>query len=165
MSEAALRPYGQRGNYPLPPLQKDADGKPLCRWCGGPLPRLRRSWCSKTCVDEYLARADWNRIRANILKRDVACRICGGCRAKRVVSQRPRPLLLVRSAYALVWGDHSLVRFGWEVDHIVAVKDGGTDDPANLRLLCLPCHHEITAAQHQRWARERRGQIELLESV
>ncbi len=60
---------------------------------------------------------------------------------------------------------NNMVRYRFEVDHIVAVNDGGTDDPANLRLLCEVCHHEVTAAQHQRWARERRGQGDLLEKV
>ena len=31
----------------------------------------------------------------------------------------------------------------WDVDHIVRVKDGGTDDPGNLRLLCMPCHVKV----------------------
>lgn len=31
----------------------------------------------------------------------------------------------------------------WDVDHIVRVIDGGTDDPENLRLLCMTCHKEV----------------------
>jgi 5-methylcytosine-specific restriction endonuclease McrA len=26
------------------------------------------------------------------------------------------------------------------VDHLVAVREGGSDDPRNLRSLCAPCH-------------------------
>lgn len=143
-------------------MRRDADGKPLCRWCGGALPKARRAWCSKTCIDQYLERADWNRIRANIIERDKTCRICGGCRPKHEPSPISKPLLATRFRDQ-VWGPHSMVRYRFEVDHIVAVNDGGTDDPANLRLLCEPCHHEVTAAQHQRWARERRGQLSLLD--
>lgn len=36
------------------------------------------------------------------------------------------------------------VRVG-EVDHIVALDDGGTNDDSNLHLLCIPCHKEKTA--------------------
>lgn len=28
----------------------------------------------------------------------------------------------------------------WEADHIVAVEEGGSDDPDNLQPLCIPCH-------------------------
>ena len=33
-----------------------------------------------------------------------------------------------------------------EVDHIIAVKDGGSDDPWNLRSLCAEHHAEIHRA-------------------
>ena len=33
----------------------------------------------------------------------------------------------------------------WEVDHITPVALGGTDDPANLQVLCAPCHGTKTA--------------------
>jgi 5-methylcytosine-specific restriction protein A len=33
-------------------------------------------------------------------------------------------------------------------DHIIERKDGGAElDPANVRLLCLPCHNRKTAAE------------------
>ena len=54
------------------------------------------------------------------------------------------------------------VRLEWEVDHIVAVEDGGTDDPANLRLLCKRCHKERTALQRRQKAIDRRSQGLLL---
>lgn len=57
-----------------------------------------------------------------------------------------------------VWPDgaYCQVVVKWEVDHIIAVKDGGTDDPSNLRLLCVPCHARVTADQRARWASEAR---------
>jgi hypothetical protein len=39
-----------------------------------------------------------------------------------------------------------------DVDHIIAAADGGSDDRANLRALCNPCHKKHTASQN----RERR---------
>lgn len=34
---------------------------------------------------------------------------------------------------------------GVEVDHIVPVSRGGTDEISNLQLLCVPCHRKKTA--------------------
>ena len=34
-----------------------------------------------------------------------------------------------------------------ELDHIVPVEQGGSDDRSNLQLLCLPCHRTKTALQ------------------
>lgn len=36
---------------------------------------------------------------------------------------------------------------GTTVDHIKAKAHGGTDDPANLELLCWPCHRAKTAKE------------------
>lgn len=35
------------------------------------------------------------------------------------------------------------------VDHIVRVADGGTHEMTNLRLLCYPCHKDVTARQNR----------------
>lgn len=152
------RPYGKRGSVRLPQLRKDAGGKPLCRWCDKPVPKGRRSWCSAQCVQEYRERADWNYIREQIIKRDKVCRVCGACRAdrKRVWTAMP---LLHRRGNEQVWGPHSEIRYAFEVDHILAVEDGGTDDPSNLRLLCVPCHKDRTRKQRRDKALERRGQL------
>lgn len=38
-------------------------------------------------------------------------------------------------------------------DHVVERKDGGAElDPANVELLCLPCHNTKTAAEKARRA-------------
>jgi hypothetical protein len=49
----------------------------------------------------------------------------------------------------------------WEVDHVIPVKDGGTDNPANLRLVCHDCH--VAIGYEQRAARKGResGQFAL----
>lgn len=46
-----------------------------------------------------------------------------------------------------------LQKTAWNVDHILPVLDGGTDDPANLRLLCKRCH--IAVGYEQRAARRK----------
>jgi 5-methylcytosine-specific restriction enzyme A len=33
-----------------------------------------------------------------------------------------------------------------EVDHVVALANGGSDEDSNLQSLCAPCHAEKTAA-------------------
>lgn len=44
-----------------------------------------------------------------------------------------------------------------QVDHIVRVIDGGTNDPANLQALCVECHAIKTAYENRRDGRLRRG--------
>lgn len=38
-------------------------------------------------------------------------------------------------------------------DHIVAKRDGGTDDPSNLQALCHSCHSRKTATQDSNFSR------------
>lgn len=35
---------------------------------------------------------------------------------------------------------------GFELDHIVALTNGGTNEDGNLQVLCFPCHEIKTAA-------------------
>lgn len=156
--------YGQRGDYPLPKLQRGPDGRYLCRWCEGPVPKSRLYWCGEACVLEYRMRADWNFIRAQIIERDKVCQCCGGARYSPVGGKKraesgwqPRQTYYLGRRWwgedgrDLVWGPFNALEQRWEVDHILAVIQGGTDDPQNLRLLCVPCHQERTAT----WARDR----------
>lgn len=48
-----------------------------------------------------------------------------------------------------------------EVDHIIPVAEGGTDEPTNLQAVCRSCHrektlHEIARGKARRLARLRR---------
>lgn len=62
----------------------------------------------------------WRRIRDRILVRDrYTCQQCGRI------------------------GDDN------QVDHIVNVAQGGTDDDSNLQTLCIPCHKAKTALESQ----------------
>ena len=158
------RAYGQRGKIKMPGYRTGADGKPLCRWCDKPVPKGRRSWCSAKCVDEWRERGHWDYIRTRIIERDRVCQMCGGERPIRDAfwSERTNHPALFNRWRIEAWGPYSVVKYGhWEVDHIVAVQDGGTDDPANLRLLCKPCHKDRTALQRREKAAARRGQLSL----
>lgn len=148
------RAYGKRGRIALAPWRKDAEGRALCRWCDQPVPKGRKSWCSKKCVAEWRERGDWNHIRKQIIERDKVCRMCGGQRYHKDYERKPNP------HYPTLLACTYLTK-GWDVDHIIAVADGGTDDPANLRLLCTRCHKERTALQRREKALQRSRQLEL----
>lgn len=146
-------PYGQRGRIELPGFRRDAEGRALCRWCDAPVPKGRQSWCGKQCVEEWRERGDWNHIRTRIIERDKVCQICGGQRYHALHGGRPIGSVEVVARWIKCGlefaGPYCEIGKAWEVDHIVAVKDGGTDDPANLRLLCRRCHVERTALQRR----------------
>lgn len=59
------------------PYPKDENGKPLCRWCRGPVLPPRQSWCSDTCVGDYKDRYDAAHQRRQVKKRDKG--VCASC--------------------------------------------------------------------------------------
>lgn len=60
------------------PYPKDENGKPLCRWCRGPVSPPRQCWCSDKCVQEYRDRYDASYQRRQVKKRDKGvCAVCG----------------------------------------------------------------------------------------
>ena len=65
-------------------------------------------------------RARWKRLRRMVLARDPLCVICLG---------------------------HGRTESSTHVDHIVALKDGGTDSMENLQGLCASCHNRKTATE------------------
>lgn len=44
-----------------------------------------------------------------------------------------------------------------EVDHIVPLSRGGTNEPSNLRALCVPCHRRVTREEIHGHARDGGG--------
>lgn len=59
------------------PYPKDENGKPLCRWCRGPVLPPRQSWCSDKCVGDYKDRYDAAHQRRQVKKRDKG--VCASC--------------------------------------------------------------------------------------
>lgn len=123
--------------YPLKLVPKEPG---RCHWCGSlilnakGLINVRRNWCNKVCVREYLLRADPREWRRHIYKRDMG--ICQGPNCGQVFD---------------FYEDG-----GWEADHIIPLyMSGGTDlslwDPSNGQLLCKDCHKDKTRADYARY--------------
>jgi len=99
---------------------RDEHGRPICRWCRGPVVYPRRTFCGDVCVHEWKIRSSPEYVREQVKKRDKGiCRLCGA----NVVKSRRK----------------------WEADHIVPVADGcGECGLDNYRLLCRVCHLRVT---------------------
>lgn len=152
-------------------------GKGRCRWCGGKLPKARRSWCSDECVGDYMIRANAATAAARVFERDRGvCALCGrDCERLRAAVERvtrreyqdaPRSTLFYRLSRAyrsqLVMAGFSTGQRLWHMDHIVPVAEGGGSCGLdNLRTLCQPCHKRETAMLARRLADRRRGQLAL----
>ncbi|WP_374212572.1 HNH endonuclease [Rhodococcus tibetensis] len=76
----------------------------------------------------------WRKLRKHVIERDGnVCRRCGA--------------------------DGAVVAL--EVDHVMNVTEGGTDDPANAQLLCKPCHTPKTRAETLRGTQRRHARLKL----
>ena len=159
----------------LPPREKGS-----CRYCGGPVPKGRRSWCSQQCVEEYLIRADTGRARALVFQRDRGvCAFCGleAGRLDALVEHERRRIrdyvhrnrlhrlftepgyalgdasIFARSGGILIFGQRVPFRSAsyWEADHVVPVAEGGgACGLDNLRTLCWRCHPKETGKLRRR---------------
>lgn len=118
------------------------NGRRFCRWCHAEVPKGRSSYCN----DECRKHCDFGHSKMIVIRRDGL--VCTSCKAAlRARWTWPR--------------DYSLPKV--EVDHIVAVKDGGSHHPDNLRSLCPTCHRKRTAEQAAERARKRRPKAVQLE--
>jgi 5-methylcytosine-specific restriction endonuclease McrA len=112
---------------------------PHCGWCGRACSGRRTSWCSDACSTRFYRVWSWGAVSAYVIARD-------GERCTRCGTADPG-------------SPHGNRLTGFDVDHIVPVKDGGTDDPAKLRTLCQRCH--VAVGYEQRRARKARTAPEL----
>lgn len=92
-----------------------------CPQCGKRVVWPQRVYCSHECSYDFSAKyfgRRWESIRSETIVRDKhTCKMCG----------RQHKQDYVTICYC-------------EVDHIVEVGRGGTDEPTNLRTLCPSCH-------------------------
>ncbi len=73
-----MKDLSKRRSGGMPGYKRDADGKPLCRWCSSSLPKGRRSWCSDKCVAEALIVHSPPHTRKAVFERDKGvCATCG----------------------------------------------------------------------------------------
>jgi len=150
-----------------PRIPFDDAPRGTCRWCGGAILHesgkhrgeinRRRRW-HPACVDAYNA-SDPREARRRIRRRDRGrCASCGvdTYRVRRELAKLGRG-----RARATRERGYKPGRSFWELDHIVALIDGGGHEDANLQTLCTPCHTAKTAqearARAARRADERAG--------
>jgi 5-methylcytosine-specific restriction enzyme A len=166
-------------------IGKFAAPKGHCRGCHKLVPKGRRTWCSKACVDAALIKMSPSVARFRVHQRDKGiCAKCGfdadkalrilnrlmwgrqGVRPKNSegyqdLEERDRAITLLVN----LWAPRKFPRIGrvwnlphlWEADHIVAVVEGGGEcELENYRTCCIPCHQAETRALAARWARARR---------
>ena len=145
-----------------PPYRKDETGRPLCRWCGKPVPKgRRRTWCSQECVNEYLLRS--NRCDHLVEQRDHGiCAICGlDCleveSALDDLRQKSDSPHMAFRIFKMQLGLMNRVRC-WDADHVVPVcRGGGECGLENYRTLCCWCHRKETGRLAAERAAERRA--------
>jgi len=70
--------------------------------------------------------------------------------------QETRARILRDSPYCAECARAGRVRLADEVDHILPIADGGSDEPGNLQPLCAPCHREKTRREAQARALDRK---------
>lgn len=158
------------------PERKNSDGQALCKWCGDPVPKGRRCFCSGGCAFEVQIRRDAGFLRARVKERDHG--VCAGCGIDTM--QLKRILHFTRRSFAVYCGVDPMfanefwfhrimaVWYGeyiwqtvrekcrWEADHIVEVVRGGDPYLNNVQTLCVSCHKAKSKRQHKERAAERR---------
>ena len=121
-----------------------------CRWCGGPVPKGRFTFCGAECVHEWKLRTDPGYLRAQVFERDHG--VCALCGLDTETMRRDKRKLdfAARRQFEKEWGRRRQL---WDADHIVPVVEGGGEcGLANLRTLCLKCHRAATAELRARMA-------------
>ncbi len=129
-----------------------------CRYCHKPLLGKQTSWCSKLCqesawADICILRGSSKYVRKALKKRDKE--ICAACNrdcnlTKRVIDHAGTSINhLIKNAwthqlepeyYILRYFGFIPFKHTWEADHIIEVRDGGSNELSNFQTLCIPCH-------------------------
>ena len=106
-----------------------------CRYCGKPVPAMRKHYCSDMCNAYFKYAAHDTKV--NSLRRFMHKHYKFACQ---------EPICRTRFAYEVPSGLQLPVYSG-EVDHIIPLKDGGEHLISNMQLLCFKCHMKKTLRQ------------------
>lgn len=133
-----------------------------CRWCQGPIPRRRRTFCSDACVHEWKLRSNPGYLREKVFERDRG--VCAGCGIDTVKLERELRTLRRRNPAAHKSRCQELGiplnrrKNLWDADHIIPVAEGGgACGLDNIRTVCLSCHRAITQLLRERLKRTATG--------
>lgn len=146
------------------------DGKPLCRGCGGEVPKGRQSWCSNKCYQTHCPQMVNHAVK---LRDKGICQICFNDISelhKEWYIKKPKLESWNPSVDRFVWQQRT-ARFyemfkEWkkyhpepfpEYDHIIPYSRGGKTILENMRTLCTPCHKKVTAKFSKQRAEERKA--------
>lgn len=131
-----------------------------CTWCGQPVGKGRRTWCSDTCAKSFLHRCSPQHAATTVYERDSG--ICSLCRQhvkrqeaafqERWQNDKPQLEALglkpadLRKRKQDLMAEYGYARGQWyEIDHSTPVcEGGGLCEPSELRLLCGKCHKQET---------------------
>lgn len=122
-----------------PAIKRDANGKMLCRGCGGQVPKGRRTWCSSECFSKHSI----YEIKERVWQRDRGT--CQHCKKFLGVLGKSGKLKSCHNWYD--WCTEWV-----EFDHIKEYADGGATLDENMQVLCAPCHQIKTT----RWRKNRK---------
>ena len=144
----------RRRRAPITPIEKDQDGRSLCRTCHEVIPKGRRAYCSEPCHWEYMIKHS-PEFAAAMFREKYGAR-CAGCGRDEEAIKRAWS-----AAYDLLAGEDSLEYLApfkpFPLDHARPVADGGGScGMENFRLLCSRCHTGITATFNRDRAARRR---------
>lgn len=115
-----------------------------CAWCGEPLPKRRRSWCSDRCNDAFWTNHWWSLARRAAKRRDkYRCSLCGHVPPKRPTRRTHASDRAYKAAMSVWRKARKTDRL--EVNHREACNGAHGEISCshhldNLETLCVDCH-------------------------
>lgn len=139
----------------FPKQQRRADGSLGCRGCGGPIPKGRKSWCSRECWNKYEPSRVCYAVRQR--DKDICCECGVDCQKAYNLWQAEK------GKPGWNWTEwHKSEPPGPEYDHIIPFSEGGLTVLENMRTLCSACHKKRTRHWHGQRKQKPLNQPELI---
>lgn len=171
MSKHRTKPKTDPWNCWETKLPKGPNGRNLCRQCHEEVGKGRRTFCSDECVHQWRITTDIGYARGLVYKRDKG--VCSICGLDTVALQKQfLAELKDRQQQRIPWTQWKQERLKelqipchrtsgdwWDMDHTLPVAEGGGEATLdNLRTLCVPCHHKVTAELRAR-LKQKKGEV------